>query len=157
MTLPIPCPCGSNLSYTQCCARFHNGDNIPATAEALMRSRFAAFALQKSAYLLATWDDATRPAHLDFTNDTTQWLRLEIVSTKKGGANDNKGIVSFNAYFRQQSEDGVLSETSRFSKIGDRWFYVDGDVKLANAKAVQSKNGLCACGSGKKFKHCCMK
>lgn len=123
-----------------------------------MRSRFSAFSLQDSLYLLATWDVETRPAHIDFTHDTTQWTRLEIVSTEKGLVNDMNGTVSFNAYFVQDGQAGVMSETSRFSKIASRWFYVDGVVKnTLEDLPAQSRNGLCPCGSGKKYKRCCLK
>lgn len=156
MIPPTLCPCGSALSYADCCAPFHNGDTIPSTAEALMRSRFSAFALHNSAYLLATWDVSTRPVGLDLANDPSQWLRLEIVGTKKGGVSDSKGQVSFNAYYRQHGKEGVMAETSRFRKVANRWFYVDGVVAdTAKTAAAPSKNSLCPCGSGKKFKRCC--
>ncbi len=123
-----------------------------------MRSRFVAFCLQNSAYLLATWDATTRPANLDFSGDTVNWSRLEIVGTKKGMAADSKGVVSFNAYFVQDGEEGVMGEASRFRKTAGRWFYLDGVVKYAAENVLaQSRNALCPCGSGKKFKRCCMK
>jgi uncharacterized protein YchJ len=36
------CPCGQGLPYAQCCGPAHDGAP-PATAEALMRSRYTAF------------------------------------------------------------------------------------------------------------------
>jgi SEC-C motif-containing protein len=154
---PILCPCGSGFAYPHCCEPFHAGEKIPLTAEALMRSRFVAFCLQNAAYLLATWDVASRPATLDFYGDTTEWLRLEITGTKKGGIHDRKGTVSFNAHYRHDRETQVLSETSRFNKIQNRWFYVDGIINInADDKSpAQGRNAPCACGSAKKFKRCC--
>ena len=38
------CPCGLGQPYGECCGPAHRG-HAPATAEGLMRSRFAAFAL----------------------------------------------------------------------------------------------------------------
>lgn len=154
----LPCPCGSTLAYAQCCTPFHSGEKIPATAEALMRSRFVAFYLQNSAYVLATWDATTRPSSVDFNHDLIQWVRLEIVGSQKGLATDSKGTVSFNAYFVQDGEEKVMGETSRFRKFAGRWFYLDGVAKGTALKPPDpSRNGLCPCGSGKKYKRCCLK
>ncbi len=37
------CPCGSNKPYTDCCARYVEGNKHAPTAEALMRSRYTAY------------------------------------------------------------------------------------------------------------------
>ena len=58
------CPCGTGLTYGECCYRFHSGEWVAPTAEALMRSRFTAFAVGNSQYLLDTWDPETRPSEL---------------------------------------------------------------------------------------------
>ncbi|MDR3660035.1 MAG: SEC-C metal-binding domain-containing protein, partial [Mycobacterium sp.] len=39
-----PCRCDSALDYAACCGPLHRGERPAATAVALMRSRFAAFA-----------------------------------------------------------------------------------------------------------------
>jgi SEC-C motif-containing protein len=49
-----------------------------------------------------------------------------ILHTKKGGVNDDKGRVEFNAFYVQVGEDRLIHEISRFKKISGRWFYVDG-------------------------------
>ena len=47
----LACPCGLGDDYDACCGRLHAG--APAlTAEALMRSRYSAFAVGDAAYLL---------------------------------------------------------------------------------------------------------
>src|SRR5256885_5731628 len=38
-------PCGSWVSFNQCCGPVHAGTTPAATAEALMRSRYSAFAV----------------------------------------------------------------------------------------------------------------
>lgn len=45
----------------QCCGRYLDGEAAP-TAEALMRSRYTAFALRDEDYLFRTWHPRTRPA-----------------------------------------------------------------------------------------------
>ena len=56
MTQPT-CPCGSGDPLDDCCGRYHQGHPAP-TAEALMRSRYSAYALGLVDYLR----DTTLPA-----------------------------------------------------------------------------------------------
>lgn len=152
------CLCGNNMAYAQCCGPYHSGEKLPATAEALMRSRFTAYAMHNAAYLSATWDAARCPEKIDFSKEEAEWHRLEIIGVKKGGLKDTKGIVEFKAYFRVDGEDYALHEVSRFIKTGGRWFYLDGAVKSiakVGLNTNQGKNAPCACGSGKKYKRCC--
>jgi len=122
-----------------------------------MRSRYSAYCLRNSDYLLTTWEPAKRPKSIDFSKENVIWLRLEIGETEKGGSKDNKGVVSFKAFFSQDDEDFVMRETSRFVKNNGQWFYSDGVGTISKVDIVkgQSKNGTCHCGSGKKFKRCC--
>lgn len=125
-----------------------------------MRSRFTAYAMQNADYLLATWNAGKRPPKIDFSKETSIWTKLEIVNLKKGGLNDEKGVVDFKAYFLQDGEESVMNETSRFKKVAGRWFYLEGVVKSickVNQTSNHGKNALCGCGSGKKFKRCCGK
>ncbi|MFD6091226.1 YchJ family protein [Oerskovia sp. NPDC060338] len=138
-TWPLPddarCPCLSGETYGACCGRFHVGvaaggpDAVTApTAEALMRSRYAAFAVGDADYLLATWHPSTRPADLDLDNGVT-WRRLDVVATSAGGPLDRTGVVEFVAHFRsaETRERGSLHEVSSFVREGGRWYYVDGE------------------------------
>ena len=152
------CLCGSNIAYGECCQPFHTAQKIPTTAEALMRSRYTAYALRDGAYLQATWDITKRPESIDFSRETINWLHLEITETKKGGIKDSKGQVTFKAFYSQDNEEYVMNEISRFTKQGGRWFYLDGVIKSIGNVGLQTntgKNAPCACGSGKKFKRCC--
>lgn len=99
----------------------------PATAEALMRSRFEAFQRGDADWLLDTWDPETRPRAVDLT-DNPAWLALTIVDTSGGGPLDDTGTVEFEATYLADGSPGVLRERSHFRRIGGRWFYVDGDV-----------------------------
>src|SRR6478752_2346968 len=124
--MPV-CPCGSGRGYEVCCGPLHAG--LPAsTAEALMRSRFSAFALGLAEYLLASWHPSTRPASLEL-DDGTVWRRLQIVDTVAGGPDDAEGVVEFRASYRDTDGAGVLHERSRFTRVDGRWAYVDGDVR----------------------------
>ena len=155
------CLCGSHLTSDRCCKLLHDGIESAASAEALMRSRFTAYAQQNAAYLLATWDDSKRPNNIDFSKEgNVDWIRLEIVDCKKGSTKDNKGIVEFKAYYLMNGAEYTMHEISRFVKKDGKWFYLDGKVKSVGQvghQVNQGKNAPCPCGSGKKFKRCCGK
>jgi SEC-C motif-containing protein len=122
-----PCPCASAQRYDACCGRYHAGKAAP-TAEALMRSRYAAFAVRNERYLLATWHASTRPASVPF-QDQQKWLGLKIVQAKKTG--DDTAEVEFIARFRIGGASAARHhERSRFIRESGRWFYVDGDVQF---------------------------
>jgi len=114
---PQRCPCGTGLPYPECCGRFHAGEPAP-TAEALMRSRFSAFAVGDAAYLLATWHPSTRPADLEL--DDARWYRLDILGRSRGGPLDTTGTVEFEAFHR----GGSQREHSAFVREAGRWYYV---------------------------------
>ncbi|WP_030418048.1 YchJ family metal-binding protein [Streptomyces sp. SCSIO 75703] len=116
------CPCGLPEPYASCCGRFHSGAAAAPTAEALMRSRYSAFARGDAAYLLRTWHPRTRPARLDL-DPATRWTGLEILGTSGGSAFHSTGTVEFRASYR----GGSLHEHSRFERSGGAWVYVDGD------------------------------
>src|SRR6266496_3948099 len=54
------CPCGLGDDHESCCGRLHAGAPAP-TAESLMRSRYSAFAVGDTGYLLRTWHLSGRP------------------------------------------------------------------------------------------------
>ena len=99
----------------------------PPTAEALMRSRFAAFRDGDAAWLLASWHPDTRLGSLDLA-DGPVWRGLQIVDVVGGGPGDAEGVVEFRATFLDEAGVGVLHERSRFARHEGRWVYVDGDV-----------------------------
>jgi len=119
------CPCGSGLGYDACCGPIHGGA-AALTAEALMRSRFSAFALGLAPYLLASWHPSSRPASLDLEPDT-EWRRLQLIDVVAGGPDDSEGVVEFRASYRSPAGAEVLHERSRFTRHDGRWVYLDGD------------------------------
>jgi SEC-C motif-containing protein len=121
------------------------------TAEALMRSRYAAHVLGEIDYLIETWDarGVDREAVARWARES-EWLGLEIVATARGGPQDRDGVVEFRARFRDGA--GALHvhhERSRFRRRDGRWVYADGEV------VKPGRNDPCPCGSGKKHKRCC--
>ena len=123
---PRDCPCGSGLRYDACCGPLHDG--APAvTAEALMRSRYAAYSLGLEDHVFRTWHPATRPADLTATPGLV-WTGLDVVAVRDGGAGDDTGQVEFRARYRSGGAEHELHEVSRFERRHGRWVYVDGTV-----------------------------
>ncbi|MDR7329297.1 YchJ family protein [Corynebacterium guangdongense] len=121
------CPCGTGLTYGQCCGRYHAGENAP-TAEALMRSRFTAFVTADEGYLLRTWDPLTRPAELDLTDSPIRFYRLDILDIVAGGPLDDIGVVEFEAFYKGGAV-GSQRERSTFQRGSDgAWRYGTGEV-----------------------------
>ncbi|TLF52789.1 zinc chelation protein SecC [Halomonas urmiana] len=147
--LPDPaCLCGSQRPLADCCGRYHRGEAAPSP-EALMRSRYSAFALDLTDYLRETWHSSTRPASLS-GDDATRWWRLEILDHDEQG---DRGHVQFRATFQEGRRWGVLEEASRFVREDGRWYYFDGEPSVTRLKP--GRNDACPCGSGRKFKACC--
>ena len=120
------CPCGTGLTYGECCYRFHSGEWVAPTAVALMRSRFTAFAVGNSQYLLDTWDPETRPSELGL-DVGIDFYRLDILETTGGGPFDSTGTVKFQAFYTGLAS-GVQEEDSTFRKVNGAWVYSTGDV-----------------------------
>lgn len=115
------------MPYAQCCGRLHGGTAQAETAEQLMRSRYSAFAVGETDYLLKSWHPATRPPHLEL-DPGIRWRRLEILRVADGGPSDRKGTVEFRAHYTQGGQPGELHEVSRFVRHDDAWVYVQGKV-----------------------------
>jgi len=148
LPLSAPCPCGSVQTYDACCAPYHRGASAPGP-ETLMRSRFSAFALGLTDYLLASWDPRTRPSQLT-PDTTTRWVALEIADSETTG---DEGTVHFRATCQEGRHWAVLEERSRFRRDAGRWCYVDGEASLTRLKP--GRNAPCPCASGRKYKSCC--
>lgn len=116
------CPCGLGDDYEACCGRFHAGTAAP-TAEALMRSRYSAFAVGDVEYLRRTWHPSGRPADLTLDPAVT-WTRLAVLETSGGGLFDTAGTVRFRAVYTDGGKRGFLDENSRFVRENGSWLYL---------------------------------
>jgi SEC-C motif domain protein len=137
---PTDCPCGGaapNLKpgakpprYLDCCGRFIDATELPATALELMRSRYTAYVLGETDYLRATWAPQTCPPDLDADPGAAgapRWLGLAVKRHEQ--TDDTHAIVEFVARYKTGGRASRLQETSRFTRGEDgRWRYVDGDV-----------------------------
>ncbi len=164
------CPCNSGLTLQSCCQPLHQGQRSAPTAVALMRSRFSAYATQQFSYLHHTWAQSSQTPslqELSQSSNRTEWVGLVIHSTELGKEKDIEGWVTFSAYFRELTPNHTpsclksMTERSYFQKIPSeeqatesRWVYVDGQTQ--EKTPALGRNSPCVCGSGRKFKQCCL-
>lgn len=125
----VSCPCGRAAAYADCCGRYHAGAlHLQAPdAESLMRSRYAAYVLDRIDYLLATWHSDTRPPTIDPNAPGLKWLGLEVRRSER--LDDDHATVEFVARSKLGGRAHRLHETSRFVREGGRWYYVDGELR----------------------------
>jgi len=117
------CPCGLPAPYDACCGRLHAGAPA-ATAELLMRSRYAAFAVGDPAHLLATWHSTTRPRRLRLDRGR-RWTGLQVLGRTGGGLLDATGTVRFRAQYADGGhEGGAQEEDSLFVREDGAWRYL---------------------------------
>lgn len=157
------CFCGTKLEYKDCCGAIHSGERKANTAEELMRSRYSAFVLASIDYILDTYSFGTRPVdqreEILLWSQSVEWLGLKVISTEKGRENDSVGWVEFKADFIEEGEKQIMHEKSFFQKENDAWVYVSGEnpKNVLDTQNLPNRNDLCFCGSGKKYKKCCLK
>ena len=147
------CYCDSGLAFSSCCHPLLEGHLPAQTAKALMRSRYTAFALGYSNYILKTWALDTRPKTLDLGKNQPQWLGMEILAARGGAEHDHEGEVEFTASYINAEYVHTMREKSRFVRSEQSWYYVDGTCQFSRKKI--DRNMACPCQSGKKFKRCC--
>ena len=136
---PHDCPCGgagradagtaaTQPRYDACCGRYIDGVAQPPNALELMCSRYSAYVLRDTAYLRATWADATCPAGLERdTAERPRWLGLQVKHHVQ--PDDRHAEVEFVARYKVGGRALRLHENSRFERgIDGRWRYVDGDL-----------------------------
>ena len=127
------CPCGSLIKYKKCCKPFHETIKTPINALELMKSRYCAYAIEKSEYIIST----THQKNRDFNTDTKVWNndildfsrntkfeKLEILEFIDG---QTESFVTFKANITQNKQDVSFIEKSRFIKENGKWQYIDGE------------------------------
>lgn len=128
-----PCPCGSLLSYEECCGKYHLGA-IPESALKLMKARYSAYAVGNLNFILST----THPKHVDTKKElalrrkeiehfsrTTVFKRLEIVNEEPG---ELVSYVTFSVFLEQEGKPLSFTEKSTFEKVEGKWLYLIGKM-----------------------------
>jgi len=119
-----------------------------------MRARYSAYALGNDDFILDTWAIETRPASLAL-NPQTRWISLKIQKKDELPIACTHNMISFSAFFIEETQLFELTETSTFVCRGGTWYYLEGESTIKTIKL--SGNGACPCGSGKKCKRCCIR
>jgi SEC-C motif-containing protein len=127
------CPCKSGKDYKDCCKKFHEGD-LPRTALELMRSRYCAYALGLTDYIVET----THKENPHYQRDMKVWQEelkhfcrkttfcgLKILETKE---EESKAEVTFEAILKIGGSDASFVEQSFFKKEKGKWLYFKGIV-----------------------------
>lgn len=151
-----PCPCGSQTDYSQCCGAIISGQKKADTAEALMRSRYTAFTQANIDYIEATMrgQAAENFDRVESENwaQKAEWLGLEV---KNAEATQPIAYVEFIAKYRFDGHLLSIHERSKFELIDGQWYYLSG-LNPHKAHDKLGRNDICSCGSGKKYKRCCL-
>lgn len=121
---PYSCPCGSGLTFAECCRQVHSNHTKATTAEALMRARYSAFAVGNIDFLYNTFHPTTRRfQHRDAIQQWAQenkWKQLNILKA-------TSSTVEFEAHYLDSAlQVQIHHEKSTFKQQGDLWYYVDG-------------------------------
>ena len=121
------CPCDSGLSYKNCCQVLHKGAKA-TSPEKLMRSRYSAYALGLTDYIMkTTHPDGTRynPNQADWKRDielfsqNTRFERLQILAAQGD-------MVTFRATLFEKQRDVSFTEISVFRQYNGQWKYYSG-------------------------------
>jgi SEC-C motif-containing protein len=154
-----PCPCGSGRLFDACCAPLLAGQRVAATAEELMRSRFTAHVAKDYRYLHFTYEPTAKTPYVEETDESpVSWTKL-VVHSHELGKQPDLAYVDFSAYFTEQGQEGAMHEKSEFRRIDGKWLFMrpvrQGPAPVKAAVKV-GRNDPCPCGSGKKYKQCCL-
>lgn len=162
------CPCGRNKEFAVCCYPYISGSDLAPNAEALMRSRYSAYASKNYQYVANTYatyeqshglfeglqqsQTAVSVADIKASSEHNSWCKLDVLSSLSMGL---QAEVEFIAYYQLDKQFYAMHERSRFVKADGKWLYVDGQMLDKTGSVQMGRNDSCLCGSGKKFKRCC--
>lgn len=157
-----PCPCGTGRLFEACCGPLLAGTRPAATAEELMRSRFTAHVAGDERYLHFSYGPT---AHLPYAPDTAElqpvaWTRL-VVHAHEPGRTPDLAFVDFSAFYAVEGGgEAALQEKSEFQRLEGKWLFTrpvrQGPAPLKATAPKVGRNDPCPCGSGKKYKQCCL-
>ncbi|WP_448211507.1 YchJ family protein [Colwellia sp. MEBiC06753] len=152
----MKCPCCSNIALEMCCLPIIEQQQHAHSPEALMRSRFTAYALNKAEYILATYHSSQQSAHsladIQAWAEENQWIELII---HQANSNSTPATIEFSAFYLNNHQLIEMRERSNFTQEKNQWRYVDGTIITHEKITSLTSNDPCPCHSGKKYKKCC--
>jgi SEC-C motif-containing protein len=127
----MKCPCHSGKNYQVCCEPYHKGEKYAETPQALMRSRYSAYALDLPNYIILT-------THKDgpvFEKDREKWVlsihQFSLTTNFKDLQIESfdESHVTFYATLISFGKDVSFREKSFFKKQEGVWCYFGPDWK----------------------------
>ena len=130
------------------------------TAEQVMRSRFTGHVIRDYVHLHRTYLPTAKKPFVpeEETGEPMEWTRL-VVHSHEPEVKPGVSYVDFSAYFRAGDTEQAMHEKSEFLKVDGAWYFNrpirQGPPPVRTAVKV-GRNDPCPCGSGKKYKQCCL-
>ena len=132
------CPCDSGKKYKKCCRIYHSRQQKPPTPEALVRARYAAYALGEIDFIIQT----THPESPHYGENSYRWRAslesysfrnlfsgLKILSAEEDRVTYQATIFALGAY------DQSFIENAVFKLLDGHWLYYDGEYEDIDAEA----------------------
>lgn len=125
-----------------------------------MRARFTAHVAQDFAFLHRTFEPTARlPYTPEPEVENIGWTKL-VVHAHEPGKTPDQAFVEFSASYVDSDREYVLQEKSEFHRVDGQWLYAravrHGPPPVKAAPKV-GRNDPCPCGSGRKYKQCCLR
>jgi len=102
-----------------------------------MRSRYAAYVLNKALYIIQT----THPKNIDFNENIISWQKsieefsrnytFKKLTILEFIENQTRSYVTFTAHITLDNQDCSFTEKSSFEKLNNKWLYLNS-VKTFN-------------------------
>jgi SEC-C motif-containing protein len=145
------------LPFENCCKPILDGNKRAPEPQALMRSRYSAYALKKIDYIYNTYAQSTKvtqtKADIGLWAQSVDFVKLQVMSQSLSEHSANEGFVEFIASYIQDHQLHQLHENSRFIIESGHWKYIDGVISPHKSVAL-GRNDRCPCDSDKKYKKC---
>jgi SEC-C motif domain protein len=155
-----PCPCGTGRTFADCCEPLIRQQRTAATAEQVMRSRFTAHVIRDEAHLHRTYLPTAKQPYVpdDAAGEAMDWTRL-VIHSHDHEVKPDTSHVDFTAYYRDGDQELAMHEKSEFLRVEGVWLFsrpIRQGPAPVKAAVKAGRNDPCPCGSGKKYKQCCL-
>ena len=126
-----------------------------------MRSRFTAHVAEDYLHLHRTHQPTAKLPYVAETDSgpAMHWTKL-VIHAHEAGKTPDLSFVEFSAFFDEEGTERELREKAEFVRVGGEWLYTravrSGPTPFKSAQPKVGRNDPYPCGSGKKYKHCCL-
>ena len=126
-----------------------------------MRARYTAHVIGDHRFLHQSYLPTSSTPYVEEPDQPlVKWCKL-VVHSHELGATPDVAYVDFSAYHDDgKNHRGALHEKAEFVRHNGGWIYTrplrEGPAPVRLAQPKPGRNDPCPCGSGKKYKHCCL-